>query len=392
MLNINDLKVVEKLKERGDTNSEVYRLKDKDGNFYVKKIIYGINQLPLYKGIFDRECGALDRLYNCEYIVRKFVHSVEKIDGEDVGCIYMEYIDGNTLTDRFNYGKDKEKLKIVKQLLCAVKAAHNNEIIHRDINPNNIMIDYNNDVKVIDFGICKIKEMLNKSTTFFLGTDLYSAPEVRQGSNFATPQSDLYSVGAVMYYLFAGNPPPSSADFSDCIDKNCCKSGDLYLKSTLNPIIKKLTKSDPKERYSCVEQVEEALSPLFKRYLEKSYTAVMDINGKFGRLQSMNLIKRDVKIWELDEHLSKDFSPELFISRCNDKNSDDYLYEFMGKKILLKCRYEEKDGYGLFSVVSVSTVEPRDRENLKRKFCQLSAELKFIDSKKNKQRGKRQLL
>lgn len=382
MLNINDLKVVEKLKERGDTNSEVYRLEDKDGNFYVKKIIYGINQLPLYKGIFDRECGALDRLYNCEYIVRKFVHLVERIDDEDAGCIYMEYIDGNTLADRLNYGKDKEKLKIVKQLLCAVKAAHNNEIIHRDINPNNIMINYNNDVKVIDFGICKIKEMLNKSTTFFLGTDLYSAPEVRQGSSFATPQSDLYSVGAVMYYLFAGNPPPSSTDFSDCIDKNCCKSGDLFLKSTLNPIIKKLTKSDPKERYSCVEEVEEALSPLFKRYLEKSYIAVMDINGKFGRLQSMNLIKRDVKIWELDEYLSSDFSPELFIGRCKDRDSDNHLYEFMGKKILLKCRYEERDGYGLFSVISVSTVEPKDRENLKRRFCQLSAELKFIDSKK----------
>ena len=252
MLNINDLNVVEKLKERGDTNSEVYRLEDKDGNFYVKKIIYGINQSPLYRGIFDREFGALDRLYNCEYIVKKYVHSVENIDSSDVGCIYMEYIDGNTLADKFDsafngYGKDKAKLKIVKQLLCAVKAAHNNDIIHRDINQNNIMIDCNNNVKVIDFGICKIKEMLNKSTTYLLGTDLYSVPEARQGSSFATPQSDLYSVGAVMYYLFAGENPSGSADLSDCIDRYCCKSGDVYLKSVLIPVIKKLTNSNPKE-------------------------------------------------------------------------------------------------------------------------------------------------
>lgn len=384
MLNIIDLKISEKLKERGDTNSEVYRLEDKDGNSYVKKIIYGINQSPLYQGIFNRECNALYKLYNSEYIVKIFTHSVEKINDVDAGCIYMEHIDGKTIADTFNSDlsnnySDKEKLKIVKQLLCAVKVAHNDGIIHRDINPNNIMIDCNMNVKVIDFGICKIKEMLNISTTYRLGTDLYSAPEVCRGSSFATPQSDLYSVGAVMYYLFAGSPPPSSGNFSDFIDKYCCKSGNLTVRENLNPVIKKLVNNDPAERYNCAEEVEEALSPLFIRYLEESYTALININGNFNRLKNMNLIKNDVKKWELNECLNKEHFSELYIGRIKDKTSDEYLYEFLGKRIILRCSYKEIDGYGLFSVVFVKTVEPKERENLRKKFCKLSAELDFID-------------
>lgn len=384
MLNTRELKVSEKIKDKGDTNSEVYRLEDKEGNSYIQKIIYGINQ-PLYQSIFDRECNALRMLDNCEYIVKFYTYSVKDINGEKAGCIYMEHIDGQTIADMFNVAfdnfHDKEKLKIVKQLLCAVKAAHNVGIIHRDINPNNIMIDCNMNVKVIDFGICKIKEMLSRSTTFRLGTDCYSAPEVCQGSSYATPQSDLYSVGAVMYYLFSGKNPPTSGDFSDSIDRYLCKIGDLILRNTLGSIIKKLVKFDPKERYSCVEEVEEALSETFKHYLEESYTAVMNIGGNFRKLKNMNLIKSNVDIRELNKCLGKEHFSELYIGKRKEKDSDQFLYEFMGKRIILKCKYEERDGYGLFSVVYVNTVEPNDREKLKKRFCKLSAELDFIDPK-----------
>lgn len=385
MLNTRELKIAEKIKEKGDTNSEVYRLKDNEGNLYIKKIIYGINH-PLYQGIFDRECNALNMLCNCDYIVKIFMHTVEEFDGEKAGCIYMEHIYGQTIADMLNVSLtnfcDKEKLKIVRQLLCAVKAAHNVGIIHRDINPNNIMIDCNMNVKVIDFGICKIKEMLSKSTTFRLGTDCYSAPEVCQGSSYATPQSDLYSVGAVMYYLFSGKNPPISGDFSDSIDSNICQSGDLKLRNTLCSIIKKLVKYDPKERYSCAEEVEEALSEIFKLYLEENYTAVMNIGAHYGRLKNMNLIKNNAKIWELNECLGKEHFSEFYIGKRKEKNSDKCLYEFLGKRIILKCNYEEIDGYGFFSVAFVGTVEPHEREKLKKKFCKLSAELNFIDPQK----------
>lgn len=385
MPNIEDLKIFERIKDKEDTNSEVYRLEDKSGNYFAEKIIYGIDQ-PIYHGIFDRECNALYRLSGCENIVKIYKHSVKEKNGEKLGSIIMEYIDGKTLRESFgiDHGesfKMSDKLGIVKQLLCAVKAAHNNGVIHRDINPNNIMIDQSGNVKVIDFGICKIKEIVSNSTAFRLGTDLYSAPEVHRGSSFATPQSDLYSMGCVMYFLFAGMDPPTD-DLPGAVDKNCCRSGDLSAKSILNPLIKKLVSYEAKGRYSCAEEVEETLSELFKRYLEKSYTVVMDIGGNFNRLKKLNLIKKSAEIWELNECFGKEYFSELYIGKRESKDGSRFQYIFLGKRVVVKCDYVESDGYGFFRADDISTAEPKERELMIKKFCKLSAKLDLIDSRK----------
>lgn len=210
-----ELKTVRKLSDRGDTNSVVHLVKEANAdNLYVRKVIFGIEQ-PLYQGIFLREVQALYKLNNCDNIVKIISHrnmvytdAATKVK-ERVGCIFLEYISGETLA-KTNISRltSKQKFKIIKQLLSAIETAHYNGIIHRDINPNNIMIDDNGDVKVIDFGICKIKQMVNSATVFRMGTNSYSAPEVHLHSQNATEQSDLYSIGAVIYYLFTGEQPP----------------------------------------------------------------------------------------------------------------------------------------------------------------------------------------
>lgn len=211
--------------ERGDTNSVVDLVQEENrDNFYVRKTIFGIDQ-PLYQGIFLREVQALYNLNACDNIVNILGHGnlvcINKTtnDREKVGCIFLEYISGETLS-KTNISRltSKHKFKIIKQLLSAIEIAHFNGIIHRDINPNNIMLDDNGDVKVIDFGICKIKQMVNSATVFRMGTNLYSAPEVHVHSQNATEQSDLYSTGAVIFYLFTGKQPPLAACFQDAID------------------------------------------------------------------------------------------------------------------------------------------------------------------------------
>ena len=173
-----------------------------------------------------REVQALYKLNNCDNIVKIISHrnmvytdAATKVK-ERVGCIFLEYISGETLA-KTNISRltSKQKFKIIKQLLSAIETAHYNGIIHRDINPNNIMIDDNGDVKVIDFGICKIKQMVNSATVFRMGTNSYSAPEVHLHSQNATEQSDLYSIGAVIYYLFTGEQPPVVTCFHSAIDK-----------------------------------------------------------------------------------------------------------------------------------------------------------------------------
>ena len=82
-----------------------------------------------------------------------------------VGVIYLEYINGIELgKSSIENFSAKERFSIIKQLLDAIEISHSNGIIHRDINPNNIMLTDDKQVKLIDFGICKINDMINSAT------------------------------------------------------------------------------------------------------------------------------------------------------------------------------------------------------------------------------------
>ena len=134
-----ELKTVRKLSDRGDTNSVVHLVKEANAdNLYVRKVIFGIEQ-PLYQGIFLREVQALYKLNNCDNIVKIISHrnmvytdAATKVK-ERVGCIFLEYISGETLA-KTNISRltSKQKFKIIKQLLSAIETAHYNGIIHRD--------------------------------------------------------------------------------------------------------------------------------------------------------------------------------------------------------------------------------------------------------------------
>lgn len=367
-----ELKAVRRLSGRGDTNSAVDLVQDQDtGNFYVRKTIFGIDQ-PLYQGIFSREVQALYSLNTCDSIVKilghkNLVYTNKSTNArERVGCIFLEYISGETLSN-VNIASltSKQKFKIIKQLLSAIETAHFNGIIHRDINPNNIMLDDNGDVKVIDFGICKIKQMINNTTVFRMGTNSYSAPEVHLHSQNATEQSDLYSIGAVMYYLFTGEQPPLATRFQDVIDQ--ASGFDVSLK----PIIKKLVLENPDERYKDVSELKGDLAGLLDRFLDINYTAVLTVDHeKFVKLKTLNLIPRDSTIGNLKIILPENFL-ELYI------NQDDEIYQFLGTNYYFECIYHAETN--IFRVVDVKKLVPLEREIMKKRFCELPARLDFPD-------------
>lgn len=362
-----ELKLIRTIKKRGDTNSLVQIVQDSStGDLYVRKTIYGIEQ-RLYQGIFSREVQALYKLNNCENIVKIISHrNMATPDKEKVGCIFLEYISGETLADTdISRLTSKQKFKIIKQLLSAIETAHYSGIIHRDINPNNIMLDDNGDVKVIDFGICKIKEMVNNSTVFRMGTNAYSAPEVHLHSQNATEQSDLYSIGAVIYYLFTGEQPPIVTCFQDAIDK--ASGFDVQLK----PIVKKLVAEVPDERYKDISELKKALSELLERFLEQNYTAVLTLNYEiFKTLKSKNLIPKNSKMADLKTVLPSNFF-EPYIYQDGEK------YIFLGTNYYFECVYNVETN--IFMVTEVKKVVPLNREIMKKKFCGVSAKLDFPD-------------
>ena len=130
---------------------------------------------------------------------------------EDEPYFVMEYIEGNTLTSIITGNKTVGLNDILyngSQVANGLKEAHKHGLVHRDIKPGNIMITPDGKVKVTDFGIVSLQneESDITKTGAVLGTASYISPEQAQGKPVSF-ESDLYSLGTVLYELIAGNPP-----------------------------------------------------------------------------------------------------------------------------------------------------------------------------------------
>ncbi len=154
---------------------------------------------------FQREANAASGINHANVVE---IYDV----GEDHGMHYivMEYIRGKTLkqliTQRGALEKE-EAVNIMKQLVSAIGEAHDKDIIHRDIKPQNIMIKDDGTVKVTDFGIAMASDALQLTQSdSVMGSVHYLAPECARGEN-ASFQSDIYSLGIVMYEMLTGQVP-----------------------------------------------------------------------------------------------------------------------------------------------------------------------------------------
>ncbi|MEM7455743.1 MAG: serine/threonine-protein kinase [Planctomycetota bacterium] len=164
---------------------------------------------PLFAERFVREARAMARLVHGN-IVTIFDF------GECEGCCYlvMEFVDGVNLRQAITTGKVEpaEALSIVPQLCDALFYAHQQGIVHRDVKPENILLDKDGVVKIADFGLAK---MLNETTAQpyltatqqVLGTLRYMAPEQLEGSRDIDHRADIYSLGVVFYELLTGQLP-----------------------------------------------------------------------------------------------------------------------------------------------------------------------------------------
>ena len=156
---------------------------------------------------FNREIEAMRQVSSANSNIVALYDS-----GEDHGTYYyaMEYVPGETLTSRIEREKRipwRDVIDIGTQICKALKAAHNAGIIHRDLKPSNLIIREDGVVKLADFGIAQVFAS-NKLTMTggILGTAEYMSPEQAQGKR-ATRQSDIYSLGALLYVMLTGRPP-----------------------------------------------------------------------------------------------------------------------------------------------------------------------------------------
>ena len=135
------------------------------------------------------------------------IHEIDEVENETF--ISMEYIEGESLRDKIESGplKIEESLKIAIQIAEGLQEAHDKGIVHRDIKSANIMITEKGQVKIMDFGLAKLKghtKLTKEGTT--LGTVAYMSPEQAAGEEI-DHRSDIWSLGMVLYEMITGQLP-----------------------------------------------------------------------------------------------------------------------------------------------------------------------------------------
>ncbi|MBI3724991.1 protein kinase [bacterium] len=173
----------------------------------LKVLISGVDATEDQVRRFEREGEAARRLRH-KGIVR--VYDAGRHEGYHY--IAMEYVEGKTLEDVLSTGPlpPERAAKIMAAVADAVDHMHAAAIIHRDLKPGNVMLDSEDEPKLIDFGLAKAIDRRAKLTRSgaAIGTPYYMPPEqVRGETDRIGPTSDVYALGAIFYEMITGEPP-----------------------------------------------------------------------------------------------------------------------------------------------------------------------------------------
>jgi serine/threonine protein kinase len=152
------------------------------------------------------------------------VRIVDYGDDNQMHFIVMEYIDGQNLKYYMLTHGPMEPLRAInytRQIVEGLDTAYKQGVVHRDIKPQNILINGKDVVKIVDFGLARSRETVTLTqSNVFMGTAYYISPEQAESGRSADTRSDLYSVAAVLFEMLTGNPPFEGETAVDIVIKH----------------------------------------------------------------------------------------------------------------------------------------------------------------------------
>ncbi|TLZ65556.1 MAG: FHA domain-containing protein [Methanobacteriota archaeon] len=185
-------------------------------------------------------------------------------EGNNLGpfCLVEERLDGDTLAERFRdqSADAATATRYVLQLLEALSYLHGRNVIHRDVKPKNIILDARREVVLIDFGAAKKEFHQFRGSGTVIYTPGWGAPEQNLGE--ATPASDLYSVGAVLFFLLTTQDPQGSMkQLAQGRTELYRSPRDLVpsVPRSLSDVVTRAMAFDPKQRFTTAKDMAEAI-------------------------------------------------------------------------------------------------------------------------------------
>ncbi|MEJ7155581.1 Stk1 family PASTA domain-containing Ser/Thr kinase [Staphylococcus capitis] len=259
---------------------------------------------------FERE------VHNSSQLSHENIVSMIDVDEEDE-CFYlvMEYIEGPTLAEYIHSHGSlsvETAIKFTEQILSGIKHAHDMRIVHRDIKPQNVLIDKNKTLKIFDFGIAKaLSETSLTQTNHVLGTVQYLSPEQAKGES-TDEGTDIYSIGIVLYEMLVGEPP-------------------FYGETAVSIAIKHIQDSIPNITTDKREEVPHALSNVVLRATEKDkhnrYHTVQEMCDDLTSALHEN--RANEEKYELDKTKTVPLTKDELNKKINDTHNDDDLNKTM---------------------------------------------------------------
>ena len=259
----NRYEIIKSIGEGGMAN--VYLANDKilDRKVAVKVLRGDLSSDEKFIRRFQREALSVSNLSHPNIVE---VYDVGEEDGEYY--IVMEYIDGKTLKQllkKREYLTLTEVIDIMTQLTDGIAHAHESYIIHRDIKPQNIMIEDDGRIKITDFGIAMALNATQLTqTNSVMGSVHYLPPEQASGKG-ATVKSDIYSMGILMYELLTGTVPFKGDNAVEIALKHMkdkipsIRKQDPSIPQSVENILLKATAKNPRNRYDSAKEMHEDL-------------------------------------------------------------------------------------------------------------------------------------
>ncbi len=192
-----------------------------DRSVAIKSLPAELMENPKARTRFAREARVLASLNHPN--IATIYEELQEAEG--VGYLILEYVPGQTLAERIAGSRLKlqEALSIAQQIAEAVAAAHEHDVIHRDLKPGNIKITPEGKVKVLDFGLAKALggETVDQQSTVtepgrIIGTPAYMSPEQARGQQ-TDKRCDIWSFGCVLYEMLTGKVPFEGETVSDTL-------------------------------------------------------------------------------------------------------------------------------------------------------------------------------